>query len=65
MPTITGASILAQRYDTPQKRAALAKRIGVNRLTVWRWTEGRQTPPLKLAFKLEDVTGIPARAWTL
>lgn len=42
-------------------RADLAQRVGVSDVSIWRIEEGKQTPSLRVAAKLEQITGIPAR----
>lgn len=43
---------------------AAAKRLTVDRRTYVQWETGSGIPSLPLAARLEDVTGIPMRAWT-
>jgi transcriptional regulator with XRE-family HTH domain len=37
---------------------ALASKLGVWPLTVWRWENGKRTPRLKIARHISDETGI-------
>lgn len=49
------------RERSGKSRADLAQEVGVSDVSIWRIEEGKQTPSLRLAAKLEQITGIPAR----
>ncbi len=49
------------RERSGKSRADLAREVGVSDVSIWRIEEGRQTPSLRVAAKLEQITGIPAR----
>lgn len=42
-------------------RAQLAQRVGTSEVSIWRIENDQQTPSLRLAAKLEEETGIPAK----
>lgn len=44
-------------------QAAAADVIGVKAIYLWRWMAGRGKPSLGMALRLQDATGISARAW--
>lgn len=60
------ASILLRewRVGAGLSSNAAAKRLAVDRGTYVQWESGSGLPSLPLAARLEDVTGIPMRAWT-
>jgi transcriptional regulator with XRE-family HTH domain len=37
--------------------------LGVERETVWRWTNGVSVPGLESAHKAQDAMGIPPKLW--
>ncbi len=49
------------RERSGKSRAELASEVGVSDVSIWRIEEGKQTPSLRVAAKLEQITGIPAR----
>ena len=57
-------TILARWLDdhrqTPRK---LAIQLDVDQSIVYGWIWGRSLPSLRNAFRLEQVTGIPAETW--
>jgi len=44
-------------------QAKLADGLGVNQGNISRYARGESTPGLKTRVRLEDVCGIPVRAW--
>lgn len=49
------------REKSKTTRAELAQKVGTSEVTIWRLENNKQTASLKLAAKLEEITGIPAR----
>ncbi len=49
-------------HDTRPKRE-IADALGVSTVSLWRIAEGKQTPSLALAVRLQTLTGIPAAAF--
>lgn len=55
----------------PELLRAALRRVGPrreiyarwSRMTVWRWLGGRRVPTLADAVALEQIAGIPPRAW--
>jgi hypothetical protein len=41
------------------------RRVGVHRVTVFRWISGKVRPDRNNVFAMEERLGIPARAWTI
>lgn len=41
----------------------LAERLGVSTAAVSRWLSGERTPSLEMAFRIEELLGIPAETW--
>jgi transcriptional regulator with XRE-family HTH domain len=46
----------ARRKLTTQ---ALAEEMGVSRITVWRWENGKRRPDKSYALRLAEMTGVP------
>lgn len=44
-------------------QAALAREVGVQPVTLWRWLDGQRRPSLAAATAVERCTGVPASAW--
>jgi transcriptional regulator with XRE-family HTH domain len=59
-----GASALAAKLRPEVTAAELARKLGVTPQAVSGWIKGRSVPTPEMLSKLEDVTGIPMRAWT-
>jgi transcriptional regulator with XRE-family HTH domain len=58
------AGVLQWLAENDETAAGLAARIGVNRSVVWRWLhDADRSPSLRLAVRVEDVTGVPASSW--
>jgi len=58
-----GANMLRECISPKFSQTEIAERLGVTKQAVYAWVNGHGRPtPDKLA-KLEDLTGIPMRAW--
>lgn len=44
---------------------AVAARVSVDRVTVWRWSDGTRRPTLDIAYRIEVALGIPMKHWVL
>lgn len=44
-------------------RFRFCARTGINPGMLWSWLTGRSTPSLGHAARIEEITGIPPRAW--
>lgn len=44
-------------------QTALEASVGASKGLVSRWLSGERTPELSFAVRLEDLLGVPARAW--
>jgi len=42
-------------------QAAFGQKVGVDRITVWRWENGKRKPSPTQCELLTNITGIPAR----
>lgn len=59
-----GAEMLRACISPKFSQAEIASKLNVTKQAVYAWVNGLSQPtPAKLA-ELEDVTGIPMRAWT-
>jgi transcriptional regulator with XRE-family HTH domain len=56
--TIVGRAIRRERKSAGLSQDALAERVGVSRVTVSRWENGRATPTLECLFTLIDILGV-------
>jgi len=43
----------------------VAALVGVDRVTVWRWSDGTRRPTIDVAWKVEKALGIPMQQWVL
>jgi transcriptional regulator with XRE-family HTH domain len=43
----------------------LAERVGATQTSVSAWAAGHRPPSLGAALDIEEITGIPARAWLM
>jgi transcriptional regulator with XRE-family HTH domain len=66
MKQVKGPEMLRQwRKETGLSQEKLADMLGTIQQTVQHWECKRRTPGLRMALKLEDVTGIPAGVWVV
>lgn len=49
--------------STRQKQAAAAKILGIHKSTLSQFLNGEKTPSLKLAVRLQHITGIRPESW--
>lgn len=59
-----GAATLYAKLAPQMTAAELARRLGVTPQAVSGWIKGKAIPSPKMLRALEDVMGIPMRAWT-
>lgn len=63
---MTGAQQLRDWMDRRRyNQAELAQELGVQEAYVSMLLNGKRTPSLELAVKIEEHAGIPAKAWSL
>lgn len=55
---------VAALYAPYGGRTKLAKQVGCSRVYISRLLRGKHAPSLKVAVRLESITGIPAREFT-
>lgn len=55
---------LRKRFRPAMTGAELARELGVTRQAVGNWLAGTHLPSPDLMARIEDLTGIPMRAWT-
>lgn len=61
-----GAVRLAQLVrPAPMNSSELADKLGVSRQSVSKWLAGKSMPSVEAMAKIEDLTGIPMRAWAV
>lgn len=61
-----GSKALAGAVFPPvMAQSELARKLGVSPQAVGDWVHGRAIPSPKLMAQLEDLLGIPMRAWTV
>jgi len=58
---MTNHPLKSYRDNHGLSQAALGERIGVDRITVWRWENGKRQPSPAQCKLLTEATGIPAR----
>lgn len=58
------ADVLTPRTEAGFSASDLARKLGVTPQSVSGWIRGKATPSPDLLVKLEDLLGIPMRAWT-
>jgi transcriptional regulator with XRE-family HTH domain len=56
--------LLAPKPALGFNASELARRLGVTRQAVTGWLKGKNLPSPELMARLEDLAGIPMRAWT-
>lgn len=59
-----GAAALSAKLEPQMTATELARRLGVTPQAVSGWVRGKALPSPKMLRALEDVLGIPMRAWT-
>lgn len=66
MKTTVGSRLLKAAFDNggAWTQASLARELDVKRQAVGQWVSGDAQPKPTLMAKLEDLLGIPMRAWT-
>ena len=52
--------LIAFRQERGLSQKALAQKLAVAELTVWRWEHGERTPRKADAYRIAKLTGIPA-----
>lgn len=60
----TAAKQLRKRFQPEMTGAELARSLRVTRQAVANWLTGESLPSPRLMARIEDLTGIPMRAWT-
>jgi DNA-binding XRE family transcriptional regulator len=55
--------LMSWRHRRDVTQETLARRVGVAQGTLCSWERGSRRPRIQLALKLEEITGIPVRAW--
>lgn len=60
-----GLALKAWREGKGLSQSAAGDLLGVTQVTVSDWESGRKMPRTAAAFRIQDVTGVPARAWTV
>lgn len=68
MPRSEGSRALAEILRPPVRRltqAQLARELEVSAQAVSDWLRGDSLPRPELMAKIEDITGVPMRSWTV
>lgn len=56
---IAAARLRKKKKDATWTQAGLARRVGVDRVTVWKWEQNVMKPSTSHALKLIDLLGLP------